>query len=91
MPVPEIRLTFDTDNFTTFIKELLNLEEKTVLEHHRFDSTIFIKCNGNTDKVRADVLKWLTDLADPPKGETKVEEPTVFDKIKAGLPKGGSK
>ena len=61
MPVPEIRMTFDTENFTTFIKELLNLEQRIELKHSRFDSTILFKCNGDMDKVREAIIQWLKD------------------------------
>ena len=61
MPVPEIRMTFDTENFTTFIKELLNLEQRIELKHSRFDSTILFKCNGDMDRVRDTITQWLKD------------------------------
>ena len=59
MAIPEIRMTFDDTNLSTFIKELLSLNERVELVHKRFDAKIFFKCVGSMDVVRDDVLTWL--------------------------------
>lgn len=59
MAIPEIRMTFDDTNLSTFIKELLGLNEGVELVHKRFDSKIFFKCVGNIENVREDILLWL--------------------------------
>ena len=80
MPIPEIRMTFDDTNLSTFIKELLGLNEGVELVHKRYDSKIIFKCVGNIDIVREDVLTWLkirsvgkepeVGLTEKPKDET---------------------
>lgn len=59
MPIPEIRMTFDETNLSTFVKELLCLTSGTELLHKRFDAKIIFKCNGDIEKVREDVFTWL--------------------------------
>lgn len=95
--LPVIKMTFDTDNFTTFVKKLLNLEEKKELTYSRFDSTIIFKCNGDVESVRKSVSEWLertnnivvvnaaqsTGLANKPEPE----KPNL-DELKTRLSKG---
>ena len=59
MPIPEIRMTFDETNLSTFVKELLSLNEGVELVHKRYDAKIIFKCVGGIEKVREDVLTWL--------------------------------
>lgn len=78
MPTPDIRMTFDAENLTTFIKELLNLETNVLLQHRRFDANILFKCNDDVQIVRDAVFNWLVD-------KKKEQKPSIREAIASYL------
>ena len=78
MPVPDVHMTFDAENLTTFIKELLNLETNIILHHKRFDVNILFKCNDNVQIVRDAVFNWLVD-------KKKEQKPSIREAIASHL------
>lgn len=93
--LPVIKMNFDTDNFTTFVKKLLNLEEKEELTYNRFDSVVIFKCNGDMESVRKSVSEWLERTnnivvmnAAQSTGSIKEPEKPNLDELKTRLGKG---